>query len=81
MQSFDMMSANRDQHMWNLSQGKNSKIDDSNVPHMPEADQSRGANKFMSPENEYKSFDIDPRFEVNLLHLKKSSRSLPAPSI
>lgn len=79
MQSFDMMSANRDQHMWNLSQGKNSKIDDSNVPHMPEADQSRGANKFMSPENEYKSFDIDPRFEVNLFASEEEFPELACP--
>jgi azurin len=79
MQSFDVMSANRDQHMWRLSQNKPSKINDSNVPEMPKSTQSRGANEWMTAEDEYKNFDIDPRFEVNLFASEDDFPELACP--
>ncbi len=68
MRNFDQMVANRDQRIWDLAQGKEvpAQIDDSNVPPLPLAKQSRGANEWMSAADELKAFQIDPRFEVNL---------------
>ena len=67
MKNFEIMANNRDQSIWSIAQGKETKlkIDDSNVPDLPETNQSRGGNKWMSAEDELKSFTIDPRFEVN----------------
>ena len=67
MKNFEIMANNRDQSIWSIAQGKETKlkIDDSNVPDLPETSQSRGGNKWMSAEDELKSFKIDPRFEVN----------------
>ena len=67
MKNFEIMANNRDQSIWSIAQGKETKlkIDDSNVPDLPETSQSRGGNKWMSAEDELKSFTIDPRFEVN----------------
>lgn len=79
MKSFEVMVANRDRYMWDISQGKKAELKDDNVPEMPEADQSRAANKFMQPEMEYKSFDIDPRFEVNLFASEKDFPELACP--
>ncbi len=68
MRNFDIMVANRDRRIWDLVQGKPvpPQIDDSNVPPLPPADQSRGANEWMSATDELKAFQVDPRFEVNL---------------
>lgn len=66
MRSFDVMVANRDAHIWSIANGKASKLDDSNVPAMPETKESKGANEWMTPANELAAFKIDPRFEVNL---------------
>jgi len=68
MRNFDMMVANRDQRIWDIAQGNPvpETVDDSNVPPLPETIQSRGANQWMSAEDEKKAFDVDPRFEVNL---------------
>ncbi len=68
MRNFDIMVANRDRRIWDIAQGKQvpETIDDSNVPALPPADQSRGANEWMSAADELKAFRIDPRFEVNL---------------
>jgi uncharacterized cupredoxin-like copper-binding protein/lysophospholipase L1-like esterase len=68
MKNFEIMTANRDKRVWDLAQGKSVKgrIDDSNVPPLPEAKASRGANKWMTAADELKAFKIDPRFEVNL---------------
>lgn len=68
MRNFDIMVANRDQRIWDIAQGKAvpQTADDSNVPPLPPANQSRGANEWMSAADELKAFQIDPRFEVNL---------------
>ena len=67
MKNFEIMANNRDQSIWSIAKGKETKIkiDDSNVPELPETNQSRGGNKWMRAEEELKSFTIDPRFEVN----------------
>ena len=67
MKNFEIMANNRDQSIWSIAQGKETKlkIDDSNVPDLPETSQSRGGNKWMSADDELKLFTIDPRFNVN----------------
>ncbi|MEZ6114820.1 MAG: GDSL-type esterase/lipase family protein, partial [Pirellulaceae bacterium] len=68
MRNFDMMVENRDRRIWNLAQGKTvaATVDDSNIPPLPLADQSRGANEWLPAEKERQAFQVDPRFEVNL---------------
>ena len=68
MKNFDQMVENRDQQILAIAQGKPVplKIDDSNIQPMPEAIEARGANEWMSPVDEQKAFQVDPRFEVNL---------------
>ena len=62
------MTANRDMRIWDIAAGKQVRItiDDSNVPSLPKTTQSRGANRLLSPRDELKEFEIDPRFDVNL---------------
>lgn len=68
MRNFDLLTANRDQRIWDLAQGKAvpPQIDDSNIPPLPKTDQSRGANEWLPAAEELKAFQVDPRFEVNL---------------
>ena len=68
MRNFEIMTRNRDQRIHALAQGKKlqEQVDDSNVPELPETPQSRGANKWMSPEDELKAFKVDPRFDITI---------------
>jgi putative heme-binding domain-containing protein len=68
MKAFDLMVANRDRRIWDLAQGHPApeRVDDSNVPPLPKAVESRGANEWRTAEQELAAFKIDPRFAVNL---------------
>ena len=68
MRNFDLMVANRDERIWDLARGKEglAKLDDSNIPQLPQVPQTRGANEWLSAEDEQRAFQVDPRFEVNL---------------
>jgi len=68
MQNFDIMVSNRDNRIHNLAMGKKVpiKVDDSNVPVLPETAQTRGVNEWLPAEKELQAFKVDPRFEVNL---------------
>lgn len=66
MQSFETMVENREKAIWSINDGKDATINDDNVPPLPEAKKSRGANQWLSAEEEQKAFKVDPRFEVNL---------------
>ncbi|MEC7564828.1 MAG: PVC-type heme-binding CxxCH protein [Planctomycetota bacterium] len=81
MRNFDMLVANRDQRIWDLAQGKSvtDVIDDSNLPPLPDTKQSRGANRWMSAEDELKSFIVDPRFNVNLFAGEEEFPDIAAP--
>ncbi len=82
MRSFDVMVSNRDQRIWDLSQGKSfagKPVDDSNVPPMPETKESKGANEWMTPANELASFKVDPRFTVNLFASEEQFPELANP--
>ncbi len=81
MRNFDILTGNRDQRIWDLAQGKSvpPKIDDSNLPPLPETKQSRGANRWMSAKDEHKAFDVDPRFEVTLFAGEEEFPDIAAP--
>ena len=81
MRNFDLMTANRDHRIHRLVKGENPSpiIDDSNVPPMPITKQSRGANKWMNPNDESKAFKVDPRFEVSLFASEEQFPELACP--
>ena len=81
MKNFDLMVQNRDARLWALAQGEPlpQRLDDSNLPEMPETAQSRGANEWMTADDELKAFKIDPRFEVNLFAGEEQFPDIGAP--
>ena len=81
MKNFDIMVDNREKAVRNLAMGKEYQINniDSNVPAMPETPNSRGANEWLSPEDELKAFEIDPRFEVNLFASEEDFPEIACP--
>lgn len=68
MKNFEIMVGNRDKRIWDLAQGRDVAADpvDANLPEMPVTSQSRGANEWLSPDEELAAFKVDPRFDVNL---------------
>ena len=79
MQSFDLLVENRERAIWNTTVNQPSNIDDSNVPPLPESKTSRGANQWLSAEDELKAFKVDPRFEVNLFAGEEQFPELACP--
>ena len=81
MRNFDLMTANRDDRIHALAQGKKvpAKIDDSNVPKMPKTKVGRGANQWMSPKKEREAFKVDPRFEVTLFASEEQFPDIACP--
>ncbi|MFC1757626.1 PVC-type heme-binding CxxCH protein [Planctomycetota bacterium] len=81
MRNFDIMVANRDRLIWERVQGKPipSKVDDSNVPPLPRTKESRGANRWISAEDERKEFEVDSRFNVNLFAGEEEFPDIAAP--
>lgn len=81
MRNFDLMVSNREQRIWKMARGEpvGPQVDDSNVPPLPETEQSRGANRWVSSSDELKSFKIDPRFEVNLFASEEQFPDIAAP--
>ncbi len=81
MKNFEIMTTNRDARTWALAQGKKvpPKVDDSNVPPLPETKENRGANRWISAADELKEFTIDKRFEVNLFAGEEEFPDIAAP--
>lgn len=81
MKNFDLMTANRDKRSWKIAAGDkvSAKVDDSNLPPLPDTKESRGANAWMSAEDELKAFEVDPRFEVNLFAGEEQFPDIAAP--
>ena len=81
MKNFDLMTSNRDQRIHRLVKGENPSpiIDDSNVPPLPETQQSRGANQWMNPQEERQAFEVDPRFEVSLFASEEEFPDIACP--
>ncbi len=67
LQKFDEMVNNRDRRAWDIAQGKTvtPKIDDSNTVELPKITGDRPINEWMTPADELKAFNIDPRFDIN----------------
>lgn len=66
MKNFDLMVANRERAIWDLVQGGEGVVDDSEIPPLPPSKESRGANEWMTAADELDAFQVDPRFEVTL---------------
>lgn len=81
MRNFDLMVANRDQQVWQLAQDAtvSAPVDDSNVPELPQALESRGANRWMTAADELAAFQVDPRFDVTLFAGEEEFPELGAP--
>jgi len=79
--NFDIMVANRNRRIWAIAQGRkvSPKVDDSNVPLLPEPKQGRGANRWMTAKEELREFVVDPRFEVNLFAGEEQFPDIAAP--
>lgn len=81
MKNFEIMVENREQRVWDLVQGKKVSpiVEDKNVPAMPEAKNSRGANRWLNPADELAEFEVDPRFEVNLFASEEDFPEIACP--
>ena len=82
MRNLEIMTANRDRRIWQISQGKSfgpTPVDDSNVTALDEIRESRGANQWMTPAQELQAFIIDPRFEVNLFASEEEFPEIACP--
>ncbi|RFC46462.1 MAG: Azurin/Glucose/arabinose dehydrogenase, beta-propeller fold [Verrucomicrobia bacterium] len=67
MRSFEVMTANRDAAIHALVRGgQPGLVNDANVPQMPPAQETIGANEWLRAEQELAAFRVDPRFEVSL---------------
>ncbi len=82
MRNFEIMTANREARAWEMAKGRafeSKKIADENVPPLEGVIQSRGANEWLSPEDELKAFCVDPRFEVNLFASEEEFPDIACP--
>ncbi|MCA9081616.1 MAG: HEAT repeat domain-containing protein, partial [Planctomycetaceae bacterium] len=80
MRNFDLLTEQHDRMLWQLAREGDSpaaasrlaeargqlQMNATKLPSLPETAQSRGANEWLSPVEEYADFEIDPRFRVNL---------------
>lgn len=81
MKNFDILTSNRDKAAWKAASepARETRIDDSNLPPLPETKESRGANRWITAAEELKEFKIDPRFEVNLFAGEEEFPDIAAP--
>ncbi len=81
MKNFDIMVRNRDQRAWSLARGERllPTVDDTNLPPLPDTKESRGANRWITADNELKAFKIDSRFNVNLFAGEEEFPEIAAP--
>jgi len=68
MRNFELMTEIRDRRIHDLAAGRPvpERPEDSSLPALPQVNQSRGANQWLSAADEQRAFQVDPRFEVNL---------------
>ncbi|MGB8166721.1 MAG: PVC-type heme-binding CxxCH protein [Chthoniobacteraceae bacterium] len=82
MRNFEIMTANRDQRIWEIARGASftgKKVDDTNVPPLDEVIEARGANEWLTPADELKAFRVDPRFDVTLFASEEQFPDLAKP--
>ena len=88
---FDVMTANRDQHIWRITKGIKSKVDDSNVPapvkvvsnvgggSISSSAIKEGSTKYLSPVESLSRLAVRDDFEVNLFADEKQFPELINP--
>lgn len=82
MRNFDLLTANRDNRIWRMAREKEESlppVDDTNLPPLEAVASGRGANEWLSAEDELKAFRVDPRFEVSLFASEKDFPDLARP--
>jgi lysophospholipase L1-like esterase/plastocyanin len=80
MRSFDVMTENRDRVIHARARGQDDAVaDDTNVPEMPPAPETLGANEWMTAADEQAAFRVDPRFEVRLFAGEEQFPEIAAP--
>lgn len=81
MRNFEIMVENREERIRALAEGKpvSTDINDSNVPELPAVAESLGANEWLSPADELRAFDVDPRFEVTLFASEEEFPDIACP--
>ncbi len=79
MRNFDLMVESRNEAIWKTAAGNPSQPDDSHLPDLGEVVIARGANEWLSPADEQKAFDIDPRFEISCFASEEDFPELACP--
>ncbi len=81
LQKLGEMVDNRDRRLWDIAQGKTAtaKVDDSRTTALPPITGDRPINEWLSPAEELKAFNIDPRFEVNCFASEEDFPQLAKP--
>ncbi|MEM9282938.1 MAG: PVC-type heme-binding CxxCH protein [Verrucomicrobiota bacterium] len=81
MRNFEIMASNREARIHSLARGGNDSgpIDDSNVPPLGGVIEARGANEWLTPEDQLGEFIIDPRFEVNAFATEEEFPEIACP--
>jgi len=81
MRNFEILTANRERRAWRLARGEDvsGPIDDSNAPPLEAVAEAIGANEWLAPADELASFDVDPRFEVNLFASEEEFPEIACP--
>ena len=85
MEVLDVMATNRDHAIWDIAQGKEAKVDDSNTPpFIPTPTNAPGPNPdgtypYPSPEDELKQMKIAPHFKIELVASEREYPELENP--
>jgi glucose/arabinose dehydrogenase/lysophospholipase L1-like esterase len=85
MAALDVMSANRDERIWAIAQGKDLKVDDSNTPPFLAVKSNKpgpgphGEHSFLDPEEAIGHMKLAPGLKVNLFASEKEYPDLAKP--
>ena len=85
MDVLDVMAANRDHAIWEIAQGKDPKVDDSNTPPFIDVPTNQpgpnpdGSFPYPSPEDELKQMKIAPHFKIELVASEREYPELENP--
>ncbi|MDF1824197.1 MAG: GDSL-type esterase/lipase family protein [Verrucomicrobiales bacterium] len=81
MRNFEMMTSSREAAIHAIAKNPEAETlpDDSEIPPLDSVVEARGANEWMSPEDELAAFQIDPRFEVNAFATEEEFPEIACP--
>jgi glucose/arabinose dehydrogenase len=85
MEVLDVMASNRDHAIWDIAQGKEPKVDDSNTPPFIDVPTNApgpnpdGTFPYPSPEDELKRMKVAPHFKVELVASEREYPNLENP--